>query len=170
MDLEKSPFFKEDSYSQEARCLYCGMLNVVGEHRINFALNPDRYQTFSWYTWCQACHKKVDLKETIYHLVKERLVKRKDCFQSPHKCTNNNLYVTLDSFQEKCSEHKDCWLYLCKKCFTMIHVSKMPLGVRERLDNRIKDKGDTKESTKKEENNVTIWEDAPSAENDRLLD
>ncbi len=134
MDLEKSPYFKEDSYSQKVICLYCGMFDKVGENRINCVMGTDRHQTLSWYTWCQACHYKVMLKEIIYELVRERLIKRIDCFQSPHKCTNTNLYVFLDSFQKKCKDHENCWEYYCKKCLGVFHVSKMPLEVKERLE------------------------------------
>ncbi len=161
MNLEKSPYFKKDTYTQHVRCSYCGLLNIVEENMINCVIGTDRFQTLVWYTWCRACHKIVNLKETIYTLVQDRLIQRVNCFQSWHKCNDTNLYVTLDNFQEKCSEHKDCWLYLCKKCFTMIHVSKIHPEVRKRLDNKIKDKSD-EEVTDEEvtENDPLIEKDA----------
>ena len=55
-----------------------------------------------------------------------------------HKCTEASMSVKIDNVQEKCEEHKNCWLYHCKECFTMIHVSKIPLEVHKRLDKMIK--------------------------------
>ncbi len=159
MDLQKSPFFKADTYTQDVQCWYCGLLNKVEEHRINCEVETDRFQTLLWYTWCQACYKKMKLKETIYKLVRERLIQRTGCFQSPHKCTDTKLYVSIENFQEKCKDHENCWEYYCKKCCGVFHCSKMPSEVRKRM-----------EEITKEEKDVATWEEEPSVENDRLLD
>nr|QBK85579.1 MAG: hypothetical protein LCMAC101_01740 [Marseillevirus LCMAC101] len=112
------------------------MLNTVGENRINCAWETEKCEELSWYTWCQACHKNVILKEKIYKLVRERLIRRKNCFQFSHKCTGTNLFVSIESFQ-KCKDDKDCWKYNCKKCLGVFHVSNVPSDVRKRMEENL---------------------------------
>ncbi len=178
MDLKKSPYFEAGTYTQDTRCWYCGLLNKVREGMINCVLNDKK---LSWYTWCQACLKFITLTEKVYTLVQERLIQRIGCFQFPHKCTNTKLYTSIDRFQKKCKDHKDCWEYYCQKCLGVFHCSEMPLEVKKRMEEKKKEKEEVKkrmeekekeekEEKEKEEDRWAVWEEAPRVENDRLLD
>jgi hypothetical protein len=137
MNLSKSPYFEADTYDQNIRCYYCGYLNTAYERHIRCRYsNPEKSSKLEWYIWCQACNRFTIPESVIYTLVKERLLKRQHCFQFEHRCGKVRMMTPVDEVQEKCGEHKDCWLYLCKKCAEMIHVSKIHKDSLERLKNR----------------------------------
>jgi len=159
MNLRKSPYFEPDTYRDKVTCFYCGLLNTADEKDIKCRYQDIESGILEWYIACRACRRFILLENRIYTLVQERLLQREHCFQFGHRCVNSTLLVFIDNVHEKCGKHKDCWLYLCKKCAETIHISHIHKYSRERL--KADKKGPDTLITSEKSDDEEVKEDKP---------